>query len=198
MQQIFHIIRKITVPPVFAVAFLFTFYAVYPLYFGSLWQLLFGILFLGILPILGYPLQKFIPPFREKGREGQRTLAMIFSMIGYLLGTIVSLIGKSSAELHTVYFLYLSCGICILIFNKLLHLKASGHACGITGPILLFFYFQMVVPAIIGMLFAIPVMVSSVKTKRHTALQLVGGCAIAVVCMLGIHCLMQLLHIRLP
>lgn len=183
MQKVSNFIRKITVPPVFATAFLLTLYFTYPDYFGSLWQLAAGILFLGILPVLGYPLQKFIPPFREKGREGQRTLAMLFSMLGYLLGTITALVCHAPLALHIVYFLYLSCGIFMLVFNKVFHLKASGHACGITGPVFLFLQFRMFIPAIIGLIFVIPVMISSVKTKRHTIPQLIGGSAIAAVCM---------------
>lgn len=186
MQTFFYFIRKVTIPPVFAAAFLVTLYCTDAAYLGNLYQLICGVIFLGILPALGYPLQKYIPPFNEKGREGQRILVMIFSMIGYLLGTLVSFLGQSSQELHITYLLYLSCGIIMFLFNKGLHLKASGHACGITAPILLFLQFQMFLPAMIGLLLAVPVMTASVKTKRHTPLQLIGGCLIAIVCMIVI------------
>lgn len=183
MKKGFYFIRKITVPPVFAILFLLTLYGFYPAYFNGLFQLICGLFFLGVLPLLGYPLQKYIPHFKDKGREGQRTLAMIFSMAGYLLGTLVSFVWKSSAELHIVYFLYLLCGVTIFVFNKGFHLKASGHACGITGPFVLFVNFGMYIPAIIAALIIIPVMISSVKTKRHTGGQLLGGSLIAFGCM---------------
>lgn len=187
MENMFYFIRKITVPPIFAMAFLLTLYYIHPEYFMSIIQLICGLLFLGVLPLLGYPLQKYIPPFKDKGREGQRSLAMIFSVLGYMLGTISLYTFEASPELHIVYFEYLLCGIVIFIFNKVFRLKASGHACGITGPIVLFIDFKMFIPAIIGSLFVIPVIISSVKTKRHTLAQLVGGCIIAALCLVPIH-----------
>lgn len=76
----------------------------------------------------------------------------------------------------------------MIIFNKVLHLKASGHACGIVAPVVLFIYFRMFVPAAIGGVLVIPVLISSLKTKRHTMPQLLGGCLISVACLLIIKC----------
>lgn len=183
MEKIFYVIRKITVPPIFAMAFLIVIYFMQPSIFTSVGQLICGIFFLGILPILGYPLQKYIPYFKEKGREGQRSLAMIFSVAGYLLGTSIVFITKASFELCIVYLEYLFSGITMLVFNKVFHLKASGHACGIVAPVLLFACFNMFIPAVIGGLLVIPVLISSLKTKRHTMPQLLGGCTISAVCL---------------
>lgn len=184
MEKTFYFIRKITVPPIFAMAFLVVIYFMKPFIFTSVWQLIGGIFFLGILPIIGYPLQKYIPYFKEKGREGQRSLAMIFCVAGYLLGTFTTFVTKASPELCMVYLEYLLSGIMMLIFNKVFHLKASGHACGIVAPVLLFAYFNMFIPAVIGGLFVIPVLISSLKTKRHTMPQLLGGCMISAVCLI--------------
>lgn len=184
MEKTFYFIRKVTVPPIFAMAFLLVIYFMQPSIFTSVWQLICGIFFLSILPILGYPLQKYIPYFNEKGREGQRSLAMIFSVSGYLLGMFTVLITKASSELCTVYLEYMLSGISMLIFNKVFHLKASGHACGIVAPVLLFIYFNMFIPAVIGGLFVIPVLISSLKTKRHTMPQLLGGGMISAVCLI--------------
>lgn len=188
MEKICYLIRKVTVPPIFATAFLIVMYFMNSSGFTSLWQLICGIVFLGILPILGYPLQKYIPHFKERGREGQRSLAMIFSVAGYLLGTITAFVTKASPELCIVYLEYLLSGIVMIIFNKVFHLKASGHACGIVAPVVLFIYFRMLVPAVIGGLLVIPVLVSSLKTKRHTMPQLLGGCLISTACLLIIKC----------
>lgn len=183
MEKIFYVIRKITVPPIFAMAFLIVIYFMQPSIFTSVGQLICGIIFLAILPILGYPLQKYIPYFKEKGREGQRSLAMIFSVAGYLLGAFIVFITKALSELCIVYLEYLLSGILMLVFNKGFHLKASGHACGIVAPVLLFVYFNMLIPAVIGAVFVIPVLISSLKTKRHTMPQLLGGCMISAVCL---------------
>ena len=135
MEKAAAIFRKAARPPIFAAAFLAILFVTDPAYIGPPWQLAFGIFALGVLPILGYPLQKFIPHFRDKGREGQRSLAMLFCFGGYLLGTLWGLFTQAPEGLLMVYFCYLSCGIGILIFNKVFHLKASGHACGIMGPV---------------------------------------------------------------
>ncbi|MGN0364749.1 MAG: hypothetical protein ACI4E5_02265 [Suilimivivens sp.] len=183
MEKIFYFIRKITVPPVFAIAFLIVIYFMESAIFTSVWQLIGGIIFLGILPISGYPLQKYIPYFKEKGREGQRSLAMIFCVTGYLIGTFIVFATKASSELCIIYLEYLLSGIIMIVFNKGFHLRASGHACGIVAPVLLFIYFNMFIPAVIGGLFVIPVLISSLKTKRHTMPQLLGGCMISAVCL---------------
>lgn len=178
------LIRKITVPPVFATALLIALYVGRPSAFSAVWELLLGIFCLGILPILGYPLQKYIPRFREKGREGQRSLAMIFSVAGYLPGLAAALITQASPELCLIYWVYLLCGIVILLCNKAFHRKASGHACGIVTPVLLLAYFDLFLPAAIGALLVIPVFASSLKAKRHTLSQLLGGCAVSLLCLI--------------
>lgn len=181
MNKISFIIRKITVPPVFAAALLMIAYIIYPHYFETIWHMLGGLTFLCILPLLAYPLQKYIPRFKDKGRDGQKSLAMIFSAVGYLLGTLVAFVTEAPVELKIIYLEYLLCGIAMLVLNKVFKLKASGHACGIVGPVLLMLYFKMYIPAIIGTLLIIPVYVSSLKTKRHTAPQLLGGSFIPLV-----------------
>ena len=84
-----------------------------------------GIVFLTILPVLAYPLQKYIPGFKDKGREGQRSLAMIFSFAGYLLGTVVAFAFSANTIVKIIYLEYLFCGITMLVFNKLFKLKAE-------------------------------------------------------------------------
>lgn len=191
MNKIGLFIRKITVPPVFVTSLLIILYSIHPEYFGSIWQLLGGILFLAILPLMAYPLQKYIPHFKDGGRDGQRSLAMIFSAVGYLLGTLTAFISSAPDEIKIIYLEYLLCGISILLFNKGFKLKASGHACGIVGPVLLLAYFKMYIPALIGALLIIPVYISSIQTKRHTAAQLVGGSIIAIAVLCLVHLIMR-------
>jgi len=185
MNKIGFVIRKITVPPVFAASLLILLYIAHPAYFGGIRQMLCGLLFLVVLPLLAYPLQKYIPHFKDGGRDGQRSLAMIFSAVGYLLGTLTAFVSSAPDEVKIIYLEYLLCGISMLLLNKVCKLKASGHACGIVGPVLLLAYFKMYIPAWIGALLIIPVYISSIQTKRHTAPQLVGGSMIpfAMICM---------------
>lgn len=184
MEKAAAIFRKAARPPIFAAAFLVILFVADPAYIGPPWQLAFGIFALGVLPILGYPLQRFIPPFKDRGREGQRSLAMLFCFGGYLLGTLWGLATQAPMGLLMVYFCYLSCGIGMLIFNKLFRLKASGHACGIMGPVFaMCIHFHLWIPALVGCFLAVLVFASSVKTKEHTPGQLLGGSAIALVCI---------------
>ncbi len=181
MDKIFKIIRKITIPPVFAVALLIIVYITHANYFGSIWHLVGALFFLSVLPTLAYPLQKYIPKYKDRGREGQRSLAMIFSFVGYLLGTVVAFVFSTPIELKIIYLEYLLCGIGMLLLNKVFKVKASGHACGIVGPVILFLYFGLYIPAIVGTALILPVYISSVRTKQHTLPQLIGGSTIPAV-----------------
>ena len=178
MEVFFKVIRRITVPPVFAAALAIILYFTHFDYFGSVWHLLGALFFLCVLPTLAYPLQRFIPKYKDRGREGQRSLAMVFSFLGYLFGTLVALAFSAPFELKILYFEYLLCGIAMLLINKVFKLKVSGHACGIVGPVIMLAYFGLYIPAIIGALLVILVYISSLKTKEHTLMQLLGGSVI--------------------
>ena len=66
--------------------------------------------------------------------------------------------------------------------NKLLHRKASGHACGVAGPAALLIYFG--VPAWIPALLVLAaVWWASLVMRRHTLGQLAGGTVIPVAVM---------------
>jgi hypothetical protein len=181
MDKVFKIIRRFTVPPVFATALLIIVYITHTNYFGSIWHLFGALFFLAALPTLAYPLQRFIPKYKDRGREGQRSLAMIFSFMGYLLGTLTAFIFSAPIELKIIYTEYLLCGIGMILLNKVFKIKASGHACGIVGPVIIFIYFGLYIPAIVGTALILPVYISSVRTKQHTLPQLLGGSAIPAV-----------------
>ncbi len=189
MNKISKIIRRFTVPPVFAAALLITVYIVFPHYYGNIWQLLGGIFFLSVLPTLAYPLQKYFAHFKDRGREGQRSLAMIFSFVGYLLGTIIAFAFSAPVQLKIIYLEYLLCGVGMLLLNKVFKIKASGHACGIVGPVILLLYFGLYIPAIIGTALIVPVYISSIRTKQHTASQLIVGSIIPAVVLCIVHLL---------
>ena len=177
MQKFYKIVRVATIPPIMASALFIILGA-----FSRLdWiDALLGVFFIGILPILAYPMQRFIPYYKHKGRDGQRSLAMVFSVAGYIIGCILAVIFNAPYTVILIYLDYLLSGILITVFNKLFHLKASGHACGIVGPIAMLIYFGLYVPAAVGALLTILVFISSIKMKRHTFLQLLGGSAVTV------------------
>ena len=62
-------------------------------------------------------------------------------------------------------------------------LRASGHACGVAGPAALLVYFR--IPAFIsGMIILALTWWASLRMKRHTAGQLLGGTVIPVAVIL--------------
>ena len=120
-------------------------------------------------------MQKHIPPYKNKGRDGQRTLAMMFAVSGYVLGIVFGLLAHAPKGTILIYLEYFLSGMVILLFNKCFHRKISGHACGIFAPIGLFLHFKLYICAAIGILVAALVYISSLHTKHHTLPQLIGG-----------------------
>ena len=173
--------RRLTLAPVLAMFSLLSAALLRPEIFKTAWHFVYTMLFLGILPLLAYPLQPLIPRFREKGRDGQRTLAMLFAVAGYLLNFAVCLIAQPTRELWLICLEYLLSGVLILVFNKLLHIKLSAHGCGSAGPVALLLYFGMPVPALVMAALTALAYVSSVRAGHHTMGQLLGGSAVSVV-----------------
>lgn len=142
--------------------------------------ILYTFFFLVIFPVLAYPMQKYIPSFRDKGREGQRHLAMIFAFIGYLLECIVNALASATRELKFIGLVYLTVSTGLLIVNRFLHLRASGHAAGASAivciPVALKIYW-MILP---GILIILLVFLASLRMQRHTCSQLLGGTSITV------------------
>ncbi len=147
---------------------------------NNVWALLLAIFFLTVLPLLAYPLQRFIPHFKDKGREGQRNLAMLFANGGYILGCITNLFMSAPRELWIIYLEYLLSGMLILIFNKVFHLRASAHACGVIGPGVMLFFFGIHPALAVGLVLWGAALWGSIVMKRHTFPQFLGGSAIPI------------------
>lgn len=178
MNKLYKIIRTATVPAAIAPILLIILHCA-----GGVAKpidVIISIFFLTFLPILAYPLQRIIPYFKDKGRDGQRTLAMIFSVTGYVLGCVFAVIFKAPPQILLLFLVYLSSGIMIVLINKLFHFKASGHSCGIAGPIAMLCYSGLYAYALGGAVLAILVFISSIKMKRHTFAQLIVGAIIPV------------------
>ena len=178
------IVRVATIPSAAACAALCAIYTYDRALIGSLANFLLAILFLGILPMLAYPLQPFIPHFKDKGREGQRNLAMAFAFLGYVLGCSVNIFMSAPEFLWIFYLDYLLSGIGIIIFNKLFGLRASGHGCGVAGPIACLAYLGIYPAAVAGALIYTASCWASIKMKRHTWQQFIGGSLIPITVLL--------------
>ena len=180
-DKIAKVIRVATIPSVAASLSLCVMYAYDSALIGSAWNFVLTLFFLGVMPMLAYPLQPYVPHFKDKGREGQRNLAMIFAFVGYLLGCLVSLFLTTPEFLWIFYLDYLLSGIGIILFNKVFHLRASGHGCGVAGPIACLAYLGIYPALIVGIPLYAASFWASIKMKRHTWQQFIGGSLIPIV-----------------
>ena len=178
-------IRIITLPPIIAGILVSLLYFLLPGSFG-LMEYILSLVFLVVLPLLGYPLQRFIPGFKDKGRDGQRTLAMLFAVAGYVFCLVTNIFASASRGMWIICLEYLLSGILILVFNKGLRIKLSAHGCGSAGPIFLLLYFGLYVPAALMAVVTVFAYVASVKAKHHTVPQLIGGSAVSIMLLIGI------------
>jgi len=168
-------VRVITVPPVMvcALCVLLFFFAndVIP----SVRDLALTLVFLMVIPILAYPVAAVVPSLRRQGNEGKRRLAFILSPAGYLLGLVYGIITNAGRDLMVVYMTYMFSVIVLLVLNKFIGFRASGHACGIFGPLVAASYYVgswIILPC--AALYAAAVW-ASVYLKRHTAGELFWG-----------------------
>jgi hypothetical protein len=177
------IIRVITVPPVMAGSLILILALCRKGMFRGAGDIVLAVLSLMIIPVLAYPLQNVIPGFKGKGRDGQRKLAFIFTLFGYLAGTIIGYLTHVTADLQFVLNAYLLSVLILIFFNKVLHIRASGHGCSVTGPLVRLIYFIGPVVILPCIMLACAVVWSSVLLKRHKPSDLAfGGLSVIISC----------------
>lgn len=179
MKKLSKIIRILTIAPIIAAVMLTIIYLASPEQLGSASNFIISLLFLAILPAISYPLQPITPYFKHQGREGQRNLAIIAANIGYIAGIIYAITDQTPQELLIIFLTYFLSGLLIVLFNKVLKIRASGHACGIAGPIAILIYF--ISPwALLGIVVLIAAWWASLSMKRHTVRELVAGSLLSI------------------
>lgn len=167
------IVRILSVPPVMAAVFLFLLYRLRPDIIKTREQLLVSLYCLSVFPLLAYPVSWILRMPREK----QRTLAMIFSAASYISVWVYSFLTPCGRDYRFICGTYVFSVLLLLISNKLPHLRSSGHACSVTGPIALlcFFLGLQLVPLCI-LLYTV-LFWASLRSRRHTALEFLRGSA---------------------
>lgn len=133
-QKFAQAVRILTTPPVFSALMCTLLYVLVPGSFASLGHYLLAIVCLSLLPVLAYPVSYLIPALRRGGRKTQRNLALVFSVLGYLIGFLAAVLDGGAAMEKVVFGTYLISGATLAVCT-LLHFKASGHTCGCSGPI---------------------------------------------------------------
>lgn len=155
-------------------------YAVRGALFASLSHLVFSVLFLAVVPGLAYPLSYLIPAIRRKGRSGQRSLAMYLSAVGYLSVVLYGILAQCTEGLRIIHLTYLLSVLLLLVLNKLLHVRASGHACSVSGPILLLCIYVGAVGVAVGILLWMLILWASVRMRHHTPREYLIGSTVPI------------------
>lgn len=181
MKTLAKIFRVITVPPILALLLVIYLYFGQTAYFTSTYELFLAALCLTILPLLSYPVCYFVPPLRKGGRRVERKAAFVATGAGYVFLLVFMFVFGFSEKLSVICLTYFFSVLFLIIFNKFLKFKASGHACGVVGPIMVFLYAGGTVMLIPSILILAATVWSSLKLGRHTASELcLGGvCAAA-------------------
>ena len=177
-DKIAKIVRFVTVPPLVVTAVM-TILLFLEDVFPTVLDYALTVLFLGFLPVLAYPLQKLVPAWRRGGRTVQRRLAFIVTPLSYAGAVIAAVLRRAIPDLLYISVVYLLSVVLLLLFNKLTPLRASGHACGLAGTVILpclFIGWRAILPGVL--LFGLAFW-ASVRLKRHTAREFLLGAALA-------------------
>lgn len=180
-ERIAKIVRTASVPPVWVALLLILVNALRPDVFTGPGQMLLVLGCLAGVPLAAYPIAALIPSLRRKGREGQRNLAFVMNLAGYVLAWAYALLSGVSQGLRLIVWTYLLSVAVLTLLNKVVKLRASGHACSLAGPMLLackLLGWGWLLPC--AALFAL-VAWSSLTLKRHTPGELALGAASALV-----------------
>lgn len=181
LGRLARIVRVVTVPPLMVAAILTLLWFSRPALFTSLSDLLLSQCFLALFPILAYPLSYAVPAIRRKGRDGQRSLAMYLSAVGYLSAVLCGIFTQCSEELRVIHLTYLLSVVLLLVFNKVIHIRASGHACSVSGPILLLCLYVGAVGVVTGLLLWAVIFWASLRGKHHTPREYLIGSGVPIV-----------------
>lgn len=174
-------IRIITVAPLAAAALIMILYCTVTGAFTDYIHLATAILTLCIMPLTAYPISLIWN--KSVRRSRQRKLAIILSVAGYIAGFVFAMCSQSTVTEKVLYGTYLISGALIAASTFVFHIKCSGHACGIAGPIVLL-SFDVSPWFALGFVLLIPVFWSSLKIKRHTPAQLISGAVVPALAFL--------------
>ena len=163
-----HAVRIISVPPVMVGILIILLFTLRDDVFATTAEMVISALGLTVLPILAYPVSAMIPKIRAKGREGQRSLAMYFSTVGYVAVFVYGLIADVGTGLMHIYAGYLFSVVIILIGNKVFKVRISGHACSVSGPLVYSGYFLGIWGIVVGVVCWGVILWASLAMKRHT------------------------------
>lgn len=174
-EQAAKAIRAVTVPPVMVLALLLILFFRDRGIFAGSQELLLSILFLTLIPLLAYPLAHLLPKQKSAVREGQRNLALVLNLICYAGAVLYGLARGVSRGLSLIFLVYFLSVLILTLLNKVIGIRASGHACSLVGPMILFVYFIGGIAILPCVLLFGAILWSSLTLKRHTLKELLYG-----------------------
>lgn len=175
-------VRVLTLPPFAALGLVLALRSGVPGFFAGWAEAAVCIFCLTLLPFSAYPLQPAFPAFRHRGRAGQRALAIWMSNAGYVLGAGAVFLMGAGAGVKLMMLTYLFSGALMLLFNRALDIRASGHACGVAGPVAMLLL-CLGGQAWLGMAVLAAVYWASLSMDRHKLTELLWGSAIPLAAM---------------
>ena len=186
------IIRILTLAPLLCLAASLIIYFSKPSYYASFSSFITSLLLLVVFPLLAYPTYYVFPCFKRKGREFQRKLAIIFAFISYIVVFGLSFVFKDSWDIRVYYFAYVFSSISIFFSTKILHFNISGHAAGVTGPII-YLSFYVSPWCLLGLVLIILVYLASLYMNRHTLLELIWGSLLPSICIIACYVIQNII-----
>lgn len=174
-------IRKICASPVLAAILLFALYFADIGVFNTPLELALSVLLLGIVPALSYPICRAAPQIEKFGRNTQRELEILLSLVGCASIWIAGVIIGCNNKLMLILTIYLFAAILLAVSNELLHVGTSSHALCITLPIIISCIFFGVASVIVGLILYSAIIWASVYSDRHPKEEYILGLAICAI-----------------
>ncbi|MBE5856105.1 MAG: hypothetical protein E7296_00850 [Lachnospiraceae bacterium] len=173
-DRLAHVIRIITVPPLMITGLLCFLYFKGGASFATPNDISMAFAGLVALPLLSYPTWSVFGNKTLDKRKGQRKLAFIFSIIGYVCCFIYSLRFGTDA-IREIFYTYFFTVILLALLNKVFHVRASGHAASSISPVVFSAaYLGLIVTSLFGFLFVGSVW-ASIYLKRHKWQDIIAG-----------------------
>lgn len=174
-RNLAQLIRILSAPSLTAIVFMIILKKYAPIAFPSWMEIRISLIFLSALPMSAYIIWALVPSLRKQGRKSQRKMAFIFSGAGYVGAFIYGALFSGNPDLAMVTTIYLVSVLLLIFCNKVLHSKASGHSCGVAGPMIVCVYYFGVIGLLIGGTIYLIVFWASIESRRHTAEEFLEG-----------------------
>ena len=149
---------------------------------GYAWTML----FLCVIPLCS--LFFYIPVKNEETRvtvHRQRVASFVIMLVSYPIGWLVLALISAPRIFTAVAAIYTFVTLGLIIFNLLLHYKASGHAAGVSGPVAVMIYIYGIIAA--PLLVLLPLVTwARLAAEGHNLWQTVVGATMSGLISIGV------------